>query len=33
MNTQSSPIVQRRIWINYRDELNRAPLAHEEWDY
>ncbi|MGA2489110.1 MAG: SprT family zinc-dependent metalloprotease [Anaerolineales bacterium] len=20
-------------WRQYRDELNRAPLAHEEWDY
>jgi predicted metal-dependent hydrolase len=20
-------------WRHYRDELNRAPLAHEEWGY
>jgi len=20
-------------WRLYRDELNRSPLAHEEWDY
>jgi len=33
MNTRSSTILQRRIWINYLAELNRAPLAHEEWDY
>ena len=21
------------LWLQYRDELNRAPLAHEEWRY
>lgn len=21
------------LWRHYRDELNRAPLAHAEWDY
>ena len=20
-------------WRSYRDELNRAPLAHEDWSY
>lgn len=21
------------LWRNYREELNRAPLAHEDWEY